>query len=125
MGELLLKDEVYAAVGAAMEVHSELGAGFLEAVYQEAMAIEMTHRHIVFEPLKPLIIYYKGQALQKRYCADFVCAGPFILELKAIEKLTSHDEAQLLNYLHATRYRVGVLINFGNPDKLEWKRMVL
>jgi GxxExxY protein len=125
MAELLLKDEVYAIVGAAMEVYNVLGSGFLEAVYQEAMEIELAANGMSFEPQKPLVICYKGRQLKKEYVADLVCAGPVIVELKAIEKLTAKEEAQLLNYMNATGIRVGVLINFGCHGKLEWKRMVL
>ena len=124
MNELLLKDEVYAIVGAAMEVHSELGAGFLEPVYQEAIQIELTQRGIQFEAQKALIIKYKGVQLSKHYIADLICPGSVLVEMKALEKLTSREEAQLLNYLKATGIRVGLLLKFGNPSKLEWKRMV-
>src|SRR5689334_15246851 len=122
--DLLLKDEVYAIVGAAMEVHTELGAGFLEAAYQEAMEMEMELRRIPFKPQCDLNIYYKGRALEKAYCADFVCFGQVVVEIKAIRELTVREEAQLLNYLKATGLRVGLLINFGDPGRLDWKRLV-
>ncbi|HEX2971746.1 MAG TPA: GxxExxY protein [Tepidisphaeraceae bacterium] len=124
MAELLFKDEVFAIVGAAMEVHSTLGYGFLEAVYQEAMEIELTRRQVPFASQSSVRIEYKGQQLQKAYVADLVCFGQIIVELKAIEKLTGREEAQLLNYLRATGMHVGILINFGSTGKLEWKRMV-
>ncbi len=123
--ELLFKDEVYRIVGAAMDVHSGLGSGFLEAVYHEAFGMEMGWREIPFEPEKQLIVRYKGVPLKKLYVADFVVLGEIIVEIKAQEKLTSRDEAQLLNYLHATGKRVGLLINFGSVGKLEWKRFVV
>jgi GxxExxY protein len=122
--DLLLKDEVYAIVGAAIEVHRELGSGFLEAVYQEALAIELSSRTVPFVALKPLRVNYKGRALLKEYVADFVCFEQIIVELKALDRLTGREEAQLLNYLKATQLRVGLLINFGSIGKLEWKRMV-
>jgi len=125
MTELLCKEEVYAVVGAAMEVYNTLGPGFLEAVYQEAMEIELEERGIPFEPQKELRIIYKGRRLKKSYVADFVVYGKVIVEIKALDRLTTHDEAQLLNYLKATGVEVGVLINFGAPGKLEWKRRVL
>ncbi len=125
MVELIAKDEVYAIVGAAMEVYNVLGPGFLEPVYQEALGIEFTDRGTPFEPQKELLIRYKGHCLKKSYIADFVVFGKIIVEIKAIDRLTSHDEAQLLNYLKATGMEVGVLINFGSADKLEWKRRVL
>ncbi len=124
MVELVCRQEVYAIVGAAMEVYNELGSGFLEAVYQEALEIEMTERGIPFESQKVLAICYKGRSLKKTYAADFLCFGGIIAEIKAIDRLTSGDQGQLLNYLKATGIQVGVLINFGAKNNLEWKRMV-
>jgi len=124
MTELLCKQEVYSVVGAAMEVYNELGSGFLEAVYQEALEIELTDRGIPFESQRELMIYYKGRRLKKTYAADFLILGKIIVEIKAIDRLTSGDEAQLLNYLSATGLEVGVLINFGAKNNLEWKRLV-
>lgn len=123
--ELLLRDEVYAVIGAAIEVHRELGPGFLEAVYQEAMEIELKRAELPFVARLDLRIRYKDVLLEKRYCADFVCYEQIIAEIKAAEQLTSRDEAQLLNYLKATGLRVGLLINFGAHGKLEWKRFIL
>ena len=124
MTGLILKDEVYAVVGAAIEVHKELGLGFLEAVYQEAMEIELKLRGIPFEAQMPLTILYKGRGLKKEYVSDLVCYAQIIVELKALEGLSGKEEAQLLNYLKATGLRVGLLINFGNSTKLEWRRFV-
>ncbi len=124
MTELLCKDEVYAIVGAAMEVYNMLGPGFLEAVYQEALEIEFTERDIPFEAQQELRIAFKGRYLKKTYTADFLVFGKVIVELKALDHLASHDEAQLLNYLKATEMQVGALINFGSAGKLEWKRRV-
>jgi len=124
MTELILKDEVFAIIGAAIEVHRELGSGFLEAVYQEALEIELASRQIPFEPQKTLMIVYKGRALKKAYEADLVCYGQIIVELKALDRLSGKEEAQILNYLKATGLRVGLLINFGSHGRLEWKRFV-
>jgi len=124
MTELLCKEEVYAVVGAAMEVYNTLGSGFLEAVYQEALEIEFASRGIPYEAQKELFIVYKGHRLKKTYAADFVVFDQLIIEIKAIDRLTSGDEGQLLNYLSATGLKVGVLINFGAKNNLEWKRMV-
>ena len=124
MTELILKDEVYAIVGAAIEVHRELGPGFLEAVYQEALEMELRDRGIPFEAQKPLRISYRGKTLNKEYFADLVCFGQIIVELKALDRLSGNEEAQILNYLKATGLKVGVLINFGSHGKLEWKRFV-
>jgi GxxExxY protein len=121
---LLLKDEVYAIAGAAMEVYNHLGPGFLEAVYHEAMEIELTTRQVAHVSRQALPVYYKGQQLKKQYEADLICYEQIIVELKALDRLSGKEEAQLLNYLKATGLRVGVLLNFGSPGKLEWKRMV-
>lgn len=126
MTEILLKDEVYAVVGAAIDVHRHLGTGFLEAVYQEALEIELAERSIPFdEAPKPLTIYYKGRPLKKTYVADMVCYGQIIVELKALDTLSGVEEAQVLNYLRASGLRVGLVLNFGSQGKLEWKRYVL
>ena len=122
--ELLLGQEVYAIVGAAMEVHNELGSGFAEAVYQEAMERELAARGIPFERQKRLRIAYKGQLLEKEYIADVVCYGQVIVEIKAQRELKTREECQIINYLRATKLQVGVLINFGDPGRLEWHRMV-
>jgi GxxExxY protein len=122
---LILKDEVYRIVGAAVEVYWELGRGFLEPVYQEALEIELSRREIYFEAQKRLAIHYKGQVLKKEYTADFVCFGQIIAELKACDRLIGADEAQILNYMKATKKRVGLLFNFGSAVKLEWKRYVI
>ena len=124
MTELILKDEVYAVVGAAIEVHKVLGFGFLEPVYQEAMEIELRLRSLPFQAQVPLVVLYKGQALRRQYVADLVCYDQIIVELKALERLSGREEAQLLNYLKATSFPVGLLINFGHSTKLEWKRFV-
>jgi GxxExxY protein len=124
MTELLLKDEVYAIIGAAIEVHRELGEGFLEPVYQEALEIELAGRGIPFEAQKTLAICYKGRKLRKEYIADLVCFGQIIVELKALDRLSTNEESQILNYLKATGLRVGLLINFGSTGQLEWKRRV-
>lgn len=124
MSELIFKEEVYAIIGAAIEVHRELGAGFLEPVYQEAFEMEMRERCIPFEAQKTLTICYKGRTLRKGYIADLVCYGQIIVELKALERLSSSEELQIINYLKASGLRVGILINFGSSGKLEWKRFV-
>ena len=123
--DLLHKEEVYAIVGAAMAVHSELGAGFLEAVYQEAMELELAARGIPFVAQAPLSISYKGHLLLKRYVADLVCYGQVLVELKTMSTITGKEQAQLLNYLKVTGIRVGLLINFGDPGRLDWERLVL
>jgi GxxExxY protein len=123
--ELIFKEEVYAIVGAAIEVHRHLRSGFLEAVYQEAFEMELTTRGIPFVAQSAIQIRYKGILLRKGYIADVICFGQILVELKVMERLTSKEEAQLLNYLNATRMKVGVLINFGDPGRLDWHRFVL
>ncbi len=123
MTEIIYAEEVYAIIGAAMEVHRVLGCGFLEPVYQEALEIEFSTRKIPFIPQRELHINFKGQLLKKTYIADFFAFEKIIIEIKALDKLTSREEAQVLNYLKATGMQVGVLINFG-AESLEWKRVV-
>jgi len=125
MDELLFKDEVFEIIGAAIEVHKELGNGFLEPVYQEALEIEFTLRKIPFEPQKRLQLFYKGVQLKKEYIPDFVCYDKIIVEIKALDRLSNIEIAQLINYLKATKLKLGILINFGSQGKLEWKRFVV
>ena len=124
MTDILFKTESYRIIGACMEVHNVLGAGFLEPVYQEALAYEFNLQNIPFEREKQLTIRYKDIELEKMYSADFVCYDKIILELKALSALTSEHEAQVLNYLKATGYKLGILVNFG-AKTLEYKRLVL
>lgn len=124
MTELLYKEEVYQIIGAAMEVYNQLGNGFLESVYQDALAIELTMRNIPFKEQVPLEISYKGQPIRHRYTPDMLLFDKIIVELKAISTLGRVEEAQLLNYLKATGMRLGILINFGSAGKIEWKRII-
>jgi len=123
--EILSKEEVYKIIGAAIEVHKELGNGFLEGVYQEALEIELTSRNIPFKPQAPLRIKYKDLVLKKEYMADLICFESIIVEIKALGKLGGNEESQVINYLKATGLKVGLLVNFGSVGKLEWKRFVL
>jgi len=123
--ELLFKHEVFQTIGAAIEVHRELGPGFLEAVYQEALERELTEREIPFQSQVPLRVRYKGCYLKKHYMADFVVFGQCLLEIKALDCLTDRETSQLLNYLRATGFPLGLIINFGSGGKLEWKRLAM
>jgi GxxExxY protein len=125
VAELILKDEVYAIVGAAIEVYNQLGAGFLESVYQEAMELELSDRQIPFTPQVPLRIRFKERVLKKQFCADLICYGAVLVELKAMDQITKREEAQVLNYLKATGLRVAAISNFGDPGRLDWTRIVL
>ena len=115
--------ETFAIIGAAMEVHRELGRGFLELVYQTALAIEFQAQAIPFKAEVALPIRYKGKLLTCAYRADFVCFETIIVETKAISQLTNADEAQLINQLKATGIHRGLLLNFG-ATSLEYKRLV-
>ena len=119
-----MKDErTYSIIGAALEVHKELGCGFLEAVYQEALQKEFAIQRIPFKSQPIVAIKYKGEPLEKKYQPDFICFDEIITEIKAIANLTGSEEAQLINYLKATGLKVGLLINFG-AKSLEHKRLV-
>jgi GxxExxY protein len=111
----------YAIIGAAMEVHRQLGPGFLEAVYQEALAVELTERGVPYAREVELPILYKGVRLHTAYRADFICFGEIIVELKALHALSVIEHAQLINYLKATQMCIGLLLNFG-ASSLEYKR---
>ena len=115
--------ETYAIIGAAMAVHRTLGCGFLEAVYQEALAIELGAQGVPFMTQAPLTIRYRGRALTTSYRADFLCFDTVIVELKALPRLSGLEEAQLLNYLKASQRERGLLLNFGTQT-LEYKRII-
>ena len=119
---LIYKNEVYDIIGACFDVYKELSCGLSEPIYQEALEIEFNLRGIPFEREKELVVYYKGRKLRKKYVADFVCYDDIIVELKALDNVTSKEVSQLLNYLHITKYPLGLLVNFGHEDNLEWKR---
>ena len=123
--EILLKGEVYQIMGAAFEVHKEKCHGFVEAVYQDCLEIEMGFRSIPFESQKEMLLHYHGQTLKHTYIPDLICFGQIIVELKAVKELADEQRAQLLNYLRASQMRVGLLINFGQHTGVQWERMVL
>ena len=121
--EFLYKELSYAVIGAAMEVHRILGPGFLESVYEEALAHEFDRRSIPYQPQAELMVRYK-EIIAGKFYADFLVDEKMVVELKAIKGLTEIDEAQLLNYLKGTGYRVGLLLNFGTSS-LEHRRRIL
>lgn len=123
--EMILSAETYAVVGAAMEVYYKLGPGFLEPVYQQVLPIEFALRNIPFESQRRFNIEYKGTTIEKEYVADFVCFGQIIVEIKALNQLSTVDWSQVLNYLKVSRMRVGLLFNFGSVGRLEWKKLVI
>ena len=122
---LLYEEESYALLGVCFDVYKDKGAGFLEGVYQECLAIELGLRDIPFDEQPLLALAYKGHPLQQTYRPDFVCYGKVILELKAVSALTDEHRAQLHNYLKASGLRLGLLINFGHHPKLEYERIVM
>ena len=122
--ELLFKDESYTIYGCIYAVNKKLGTGFLEAVYQEALEIELKHKNVHFVSQQELEILYNGIPLTKKYVADIVCYDKIIIEIKAVQKITNQHKAQLLNYLVATNYKLGLLINFNSYPKAEIIRMV-
>lgn len=119
---ILYKDESYLIIGAAMEVHKVLGCGFIEPVYQDALAVELSNRNIPFEKEKEITIAYKDTVLSKTFRADFICYNKIILELKAVSGFTDEHYAQIYSYLKASNMDLGILINFGNAS-LEYQRI--
>jgi GxxExxY protein len=121
--DILYRDESYKIIGAAMAVHQEMGCGFLEGVYQEALEKEFCLQCIPYKREVPLPVYYKGELLSKNYVADFVCYDAIIVELKAVSSLSSEHKAQVLNYLKAANFKLGLLVNFGEGS-LKYERLV-
>ena len=122
--ELIYQDETYAIRGACFEVYKEEGCGFLEAVYQECLEIELNLRGITFVPQPSLELQYKGQKLRTQYQPDLICFGKIIVELKAVSGLADEHRAQVHNYLKATGHRLGLLINFGHFPRVEIERII-
>ncbi|RKY05186.1 MAG: GxxExxY protein [Planctomycetota bacterium] len=113
----------YDIIGAAMEVHRELGPGFLEAVYQEAMEIELRERKMPFISQPRVKLHYKQFSMDKYYIPDFICFDTYVVEIKAESNMTVVDEAQIINVLKASRLQTGLLINFEQPS-LKYKRFI-
>ena len=122
--EFIFKDETYQIIGACYEVYREKGCGFVEPVYQECLQIELRLRQIPSLPQKPLPLDYKGCLLTCAYIPDFVCYEKIIVELKAVTELNDEHRAQDQNYLKATRFKVGLLINFGHYPKIQLERII-
>ena len=113
MSNILYKDECFAIQGAIFEVYRNMGTGFLEAVYQECLEKEFLTRGILFKAQEELPLLYKGETLRQKYIPDFVCYGKIIVELKAVKTVADEHKAQIINYLHATRFQLGLLVNFS------------
>ncbi len=123
--KILYKEEGFAIQGAIFEVYREMGAGFLEAVYQECLEKEFDRRGIPYQRKVELTLSYKGEKLIKTYEADLICYGKIILELKAVKEVGNEHRAQLFNYLKATGMRLGLLVNFGHYPKATVERIIL
>ncbi len=124
-GEILYREECYQIQGAVFEVYREMGCGFLEAVYQECLGKELLKRGIPFVAQQELRLCYKGELLRQTYIPDFICHESIILELKALALTTGEHKAQVMNYLKATKMRLGLLTNFGCHPKATVERIVL
>jgi GxxExxY protein len=122
--EIVLAEEAYAIMGACFEVYNEMGCGFVEPVYQECLQIELPLRGIPFRPQNELLLHYKDNTLEQRYKPDFICFDKVILEIKAVSALLDEHRAQVHNYLKATGYRLGLLVNFGQYPKVMYERIV-
>lgn len=120
---IVYKEESYKIIGAAMEVHRELGCGFTESVYQDALEYEFKLRKIPYEREKAMHVLYKGKELGKSFRMDFVCYGKIIVELKAVQAITDEYHIQVYNYLKASGLELGLLVNFGNAS-LEYERLL-
>jgi len=123
--KVLYAEEVYAIQGAVFDVYRTMGAGFLESVYQECLALEFSARRIPFRALEPLRLEYKGYPLRQTYTPDFVCFDRIIVEIKALRALAPEHQAQTINYLKASSLRLGLLVNFGSTPKVQIERFAL
>lgn len=123
MIDLIYAQESYAIIGACFEVYKEKGCGFVEPVYQKCLEIEFEVQNIPFVPQQYIDIFYRGRRLENFYKPDFVCYGKIIVEIKAIQKVCEENRAQTMNYLKATGFELGLLVNFGHFPKLEYERI--
>ena len=122
--ELVYKDECFRIIGGCFTIYKDKGCGFLEPVYQECLEIEFEYLGIPFTAQPELKLSYRNRRLKKKYIPDFVCYGKIIIEIKAVRNLTDEHRSQVLNYLNATGFQLGLLINFGHYPMLEWERIV-
>ncbi len=123
--ELIYAEDSYAIIGACFNVYNEKGCGFLEQVYQECLAIEFEYQKIPYVAQPKLTLSYRGRTLAHSYNPDFVCYDKIIVEIKAVSSLPDEHRAQVLNYLNATEFKLGLLVNFGSYPKMEYERIVL
>jgi GxxExxY protein len=125
MMTVVYREESYSIMGVCFEVYKEEGCGFLEPVYQECLEIELGLRKVPFRAQLSLPLFYKGVPLKHAYVPDFICFDKIVLEIKAVSELTNEHRAQVFNYLKATSYRLGLLVNFCHYPRLESERIVL
>ena len=120
--DLLYPEESYAIIGACYNVYNEMGPGLLESVYQECLRREFIYQKIPFEEKKKLTLSYRGQMLDKKYEADFICYNKILLEIKASSDLTDNYRKQTIHYLKITDHKLALLVNFGHYPDLEYER---
>jgi GxxExxY protein len=125
MTDIIYKEESYKILGACFEVYKEMGCGFVEPVYQECLEIEFGLQGLSFESQAQLSLKYKGNELKKKYIPDFALFNKIILEIKAVKEVTDEHRSQVYNYLRATGYRLGLLVNFGHYPGVEYERIVI
>jgi GxxExxY protein len=121
--DLVYKDESYAIIGACFEVYKDKGCGFHEPIYHECLEIELEHQKIPFLSKPPQRLQYRGRTLTQAFNPDFICYGKIILEIKAVSALCDEHRAQVLNYLSATGFQLGLLVNFGHYPRMEYERL--
>lgn len=125
ISEVLYKQEVFQIIGGCFAVYNDKGHGFVEAVYQECVEIELEHLRVPFDAQRELALSYRGRTLRRTYIPNFLCFEKIIVELKAVKELCDEHRAQVLNYLKATGLQLGLLVNFGNQRGLQWERIIL
>ena len=125
MSDIVYKEESYKIMGACFEVYKVMGCGFVEPVYQECLELELALQSLPFKPQMELILNYKGQRLNSKYIPDFILFEKIVLEIKAVKELVDQHRAQVHNYLKATGYRLGLLVNFGHYPKVQYERIVI
>lgn len=123
--EIVYKEESYRIMGACFEVYREMGCGFVEPVYQECLELELSFQGLVFQPQAELNLRYKGRPLTRKYIPDFILFDKIVLEIKTVTALTDEHRSQVHNYLKATGFRLGLLVNFGHYPKVEYERIVV
>jgi GxxExxY protein len=125
MGSIIYRLESFEIMGACFEVYKEKGSGFVEAVYQECLEMELADRKILFRAQPELALTYKGRPLKSKFKPDFICFDKIVVELKAVTALNDEHRAQVQNYLRGTKSKLGLLVNFGHYPKVEYERIVL